>query len=40
MATNSDEVNPNLRQITVTIKYTMQGIERSYVITTYVSSYS
>lgn len=33
-------VNPNLRQIKVTIKYTVQGIERSYVITTYVSSYS
>jgi hypothetical protein len=33
-------VNPNLRQITVTIKYTVNGIERSYVITTYVSSYS
>ncbi len=37
---NSDEVNPNLRKITVTIKYTVQGVERSYVITTYVSSYS
>ena len=36
----SPAVNPNLRQITVTIKYTVQGIERSYVITTYVSSYS
>jgi len=36
----STEVNPNLRQITVTIKYTVQGIERSYVITTYVSSFS
>jgi type II secretory pathway pseudopilin PulG len=34
------EINPNLRQITVTIKYTVNGIERSYVITTYVSSYS
>lgn len=33
-------VNPNLRQITVTIKYTVNGIERAYVITTYVSSYS
>ena len=33
-------VNPNLRQITVTIKYTVQGIERTYSITTYVSSYS
>jgi len=33
-------VNPNLRQITVTIKYTIRGIERTYVITTYVSSYS
>jgi hypothetical protein len=37
---NSDEVNPNLRKITVTIKYTVQGVERSYVITTYVSSFS
>jgi prepilin-type N-terminal cleavage/methylation domain-containing protein len=36
----TSEINPNLRQITVTIKYTVQGIERSYVITTYVSSYS
>jgi hypothetical protein len=33
-------VNPNLRKITVTIKYTVQGVERSYVITTYVSSFS
>jgi type II secretory pathway pseudopilin PulG len=37
---NPDEVNPNLRKITVTIKYTVQGVERSYVITTYVSSFS
>jgi len=40
MLDTSSSVNPNLRQITVTIKYTVQGIERSYVITTYVSSYS
>jgi prepilin-type N-terminal cleavage/methylation domain-containing protein len=33
-------VNPNLRQITVNIKYKVQGIERTYTITTYVSSYS
>ena len=33
-------VNPNLRQITVNIKYTVRGIERTYTITTYVSSYS
>jgi prepilin-type N-terminal cleavage/methylation domain-containing protein len=37
---NPDEVNPNLRKIEVTIKYTVQGVERSYVITTYVSSFS
>jgi type II secretory pathway pseudopilin PulG len=33
-------VNPNLRQITVTIRYTVQGLTREYAITTYVSSYS
>jgi prepilin-type N-terminal cleavage/methylation domain-containing protein len=33
-------VNPNLRMITVNIKYTVRGIERMYTITTYVSSYS
>jgi prepilin-type N-terminal cleavage/methylation domain-containing protein len=36
----STAINPNLRQITVTIKYTVRGIERTYQITTYVSSYS
>ncbi len=36
----SSEVNENLRQITVTITYTVQGITRTYSITTYVSSYS
>jgi type II secretory pathway pseudopilin PulG len=34
------EVNNSLRQITVTIKYTVQGLTRSYSITTYVSSFS
>jgi Prokaryotic N-terminal methylation motif len=33
-------VNPNLRQITVTIRYSVQGLWRTYTITTYVSSYS
>jgi type II secretory pathway pseudopilin PulG len=33
-------VNPSLRQIVVTIRYTIQGITREYSITTYVSSYS
>lgn len=36
----TSNVNPNLRQITVTIKYQIRGIDRTYVITTYVSSYS
>jgi prepilin-type N-terminal cleavage/methylation domain-containing protein len=40
MLDGTTTINPNLRQITVTIKYTVQGIERSYTITTYVSSYS
>ncbi len=33
-------INPNLRQITVNVKYKVNGIERTYTITTYVSSYS
>jgi hypothetical protein len=33
-------VNPNLRQITVTIKYNVQGLWRTYTLTTYVSSFS
>ncbi len=33
-------VNPNLRKITVNIKYSVRGIERTYTIVTYVSSYS
>jgi len=40
MKDGTDDVNPSLRQITVTIKYTVQGLTRSYTITTYVSSYS
>jgi prepilin-type N-terminal cleavage/methylation domain-containing protein len=36
----STDINPNLRKITVTIKYTVRGIERAYAITTYVSSFS
>jgi type II secretory pathway pseudopilin PulG len=37
---STTEVNPNLRQITVTIRYRVQGLWRTYSITTYVSSYS
>jgi prepilin-type N-terminal cleavage/methylation domain-containing protein len=40
MYDGTSTINPNLRQITVTIKYTIRGIERAYSITTYVSSYS
>lgn len=36
----STEINKSLRKITVTIKYTVQGLTRSYGITTYVSSFS
>ena len=36
----STEINPSLRQITVTIRYIVQGLTRTYSITTYVSSYS
>ena len=37
---STTEVNPNLRQVTVTIRYTAQGLTRSYTITTYISSFS
>jgi prepilin-type N-terminal cleavage/methylation domain-containing protein len=37
---NSTIVNPNLRQITVTIRYTVGGAVRNYTLTTYVSSFS
>jgi prepilin-type N-terminal cleavage/methylation domain-containing protein len=40
MYDGTSTINPNLRQISVTIKYTVRGIERAYSITTYVSSYS
>lgn len=33
-------INPSLRQITVTIKYRVQGFWRTYTLTSYVSSYS
>jgi prepilin-type N-terminal cleavage/methylation domain-containing protein len=33
-------VNPSLRQITVTIRYRVQGFWRTYTLQTYVSSYS
>lgn len=40
MRDGTAQVNPALRQITVTIRYTVQGLTRTYTITTYVSSYS
>lgn len=33
-------VNPTLRQVTITVRYRMQGEWRSYVLTTYISAYS
>jgi hypothetical protein len=33
-------INPSLRQITVTIRYQVQGFWRTYTLTSYVSSYS
>ena len=33
-------LNPNLRQITVTVKYKVDNVWRTYTLTTYVSSYS
>ena len=34
------KVNPNLRQITVTVKYRVEGVAwRSYALTTYISSF-
>ena len=33
-------VNPNLRKITVTITYTVEGVSKSYSLTTYISSFS
>jgi hypothetical protein len=33
-------VNPNLRQITVIVKFTIEGLTRNYTLTTYVSSFS
>jgi prepilin-type N-terminal cleavage/methylation domain-containing protein len=37
---NGGGVNPNLRQVTVNIRYQIQGAWRTYSMTTYVSSYS
>jgi prepilin-type N-terminal cleavage/methylation domain-containing protein len=37
---NTVIVNPNLRQITVIIKYTIEGVTRNYTLTTYVSAFS
>jgi prepilin-type N-terminal cleavage/methylation domain-containing protein len=33
-------INPNLRQITVIILYTIEGVQRNYTLTTYVSAFS
>jgi prepilin-type N-terminal cleavage/methylation domain-containing protein len=33
-------VNPNLRQITVIIRYTIDGFQRNYTLVTYVSAFS
>ncbi len=33
-------VNPNLRQVTVTVRYRVDGILRNYTIVTYISSYA
>ena len=33
-------VNPNLRQVTVTVRYKVGDWWRTYTLTTYVSSYS
>lgn len=33
-------VNPNLRQITVIINYTLAGLTKTYSLTTYISSFS
>ena len=33
-------VNPNLRQIVVTVSYRVRGVWRTYTLTTFVSSYS
>lgn len=40
MRDGTTDVNPSLRQITVTITYTVQGLARTYAITTYVSAFS
>jgi hypothetical protein len=34
------DVNPNLRQITVNIRYRVDDTWRTYTLTTYVSSFS
>jgi prepilin-type N-terminal cleavage/methylation domain-containing protein len=33
-------VNPNLRQITVIIRYTIEGVVRNYTLATYISAFS
>lgn len=40
MRDGTSTVNPSLRQITVTIRYRVQGFWRTYTLQTYVSSYS
>ena len=36
----STEVNPNLRQVTVTVRYLVDGAWRTYRLVSFVSSYS
>jgi prepilin-type N-terminal cleavage/methylation domain-containing protein len=40
MKDGTSVVNPNLRQITVIVSYLVEGISRSYTLTSYVSSFS
>jgi prepilin-type N-terminal cleavage/methylation domain-containing protein len=37
---NGQGVNPNLRQVVVTVRYKVENTWRTYTLTTYVSSYS
>lgn len=37
---NSTVINPNLREITVIIQYTIEGVQRNYTLMTYISAFS
>jgi hypothetical protein len=39
-ANSGNGINPNLREITVNIKYTARGVARVYTLRTYVSVFS